>query len=57
MGDNAILLAMRSNEGDTNDAYERTCRRNDVWPDAEAILNRGWMDEKRHKTWIEEVLA
>lgn len=57
IGDNAILRAMLSNEGDTNTAYERMNERNDVWPDALEALRRGLDDERRHKQWLEDTLG
>lgn len=56
-GDNAILKAMLSNEVDTNTAYERLNSRADEWDDAKDVLKRGLEDERRHKSWIENVLA
>lgn len=53
MGDDAILLAMKSNEGDTNTAYERVNSREDKWPDSRDIIKRGLDDERRHKAWLE----
>ncbi len=52
MGDQAILAAMRSNEVDTNTAYERIVGHKNKWPDADEIVKRGLQDEKRHKTWL-----
>jgi hypothetical protein len=56
-GDRGILSAMRSNEGDTNDAYENACSRIDVPPHVLDVLQRGLADERRHKAWIERTLA
>lgn len=53
IGDDSIMMAMRTNEEDTNKAYERMCQHEDVWEDAKKLLQRGWDDEKRHKQWIE----
>lgn len=53
-GDKAILLAMKSNEGDTNTAYMRMKERLDVWDDAKDIIDCGLQDEQRHKKWLEE---
>jgi hypothetical protein len=57
LGDNAILLAMKTNEDDTNSAYERMNERDDIWEDAIETLANGLSDEKRHRAWIETVLA
>lgn len=57
IGDNTILRAMLSNEGDTNTAYERMNDRNDIWPEALEILKRGLDDERRHKNWLESTIG
>jgi len=57
VGDNTILHAMKSNEVDTNTAYETMHGRTDKWPDSEDIINRGLQDEKRHKAWLESTVA
>jgi len=56
-GDRGILSAMRSNEGDTNDAYENACSRIDVPPHVLDILQRALADERRHKAWIDRTLS
>lgn len=53
VGDNAILKAMKTNEDDTNTAYERLVNHANKWLDAELILNNGLADERRHREWIE----
>lgn len=53
LGDEAILRAMSSNETDTNTAYERITVHQHKWEDATDVLQRGLMDEKRHKAWLE----
>lgn len=55
VGDKAILLAMQSNEQDTNTAYERMTSRTDKWPDADTVLAQGFADERKHKAWLEQV--
>lgn len=50
MGDNSILKAMRSNEEDTNTAYERALAH--CPPEACDMLARGLEDERRHREWI-----
>lgn len=57
IGDTGILSAMRSNEIDTNYAYERMNAREDCWEDVVDILKRGLEDERRHKNWIETTLG
>lgn len=56
-GDTGILKAMKTNEDDTNTAYERLNSHMDKWPEAVAVLQRGLADEQRHRAWIENVLA
>ena len=55
-GDKAILGAMKTNEDDTNDAYERAVDREDVPASAVPVLERGLADERRHRQWIEETI-
>lgn len=50
MGDEAILKAMKTNEDDTNTAYERVAGK--APPEARAIVERGLADERRHRSWI-----
>ena len=56
-GDNAVLLAMKTNEEDTNTAYERVVKRDDLPSDVRPILERNFADEQRHKAWIEARLS
>lgn len=49
-GDEAILKAMKSNEDDTNTAYERALAHAPV--EARDVLQRGLEDERRHRSWI-----
>ncbi|MBW3567338.1 MAG: PA2169 family four-helix-bundle protein [Proteobacteria bacterium] len=50
MGDDAILKAMKTNEDDTNTAYERVAEKCPV--EARDIVTRGLADERRHREWI-----
>lgn len=52
-GDRAILIAMKTNEDDTNKAYERATERNDLPADLREVLMRGLSDERRHRAYIE----
>lgn len=52
IGDKAILEAMRSNEADTNTAYERAVGHPDLAPAALTLLERGLADERRHCEWV-----
>jgi rubrerythrin len=54
-GDDAILRAMRSNEDDTNEAYEAALEHAPA--DARDIVRRGREDEKRHWDWISAQLG
>jgi rubrerythrin len=53
IGDHTILIAMRSNEIDTNTAYERIAKRNDKPIELLDTIDRGLQDEKRHKAWLD----
>jgi rubrerythrin len=57
MGDKAILVAMKSNEHDTNTAYERAVNHQGRHGSTKEVLRRGLDDERRHRAWIEEALA
>jgi uncharacterized protein (TIGR02284 family) len=57
IGDKAILMAMKSNEDDTNKAYERVCSRSDLAPDLAKLLQQNLEDERRHREWIEKRLS
>jgi uncharacterized protein (TIGR02284 family) len=57
MGDSGILKAMKTNEDDTNTAYERAVAREDLTPHVRQVLQRNLADERRHRAWIEARLA
>jgi len=57
VGDRAILMAMKSNEDDTNIAYERASKRDDIPPGVRQVLTRNLSDERRHRAYIEQRLA
>jgi uncharacterized protein (TIGR02284 family) len=50
-GDRAVLMAMKSNEEDTNTAYERAMERNLPSPFAE-VISKNLSDERRHRAWL-----
>lgn len=50
MGDEKILKAMKTNENDTNTAYERVAQKCPI--EARDIIERGLADERRHCDWI-----
>ena len=57
LGDRAILMALRSNEVDTNAAYERLTIHEHRWPDGQSIIDRDLMEEHKHKKWLEMALS
>jgi len=54
MGDRTILLAMKTNEDDTNTAYERASKRDDLPQDLRAVVERCLQDERRHRAWMQQ---
>ena len=56
-GDKGILQAMKSNEDQTNAAYENAVNRADLSPHILGVLQRNLADERRHREWIEGRLA
>jgi uncharacterized protein (TIGR02284 family) len=56
-GDKGILQAMKTNEDDTNQAYERAAGRDDVTARGREVLERNLADERRHRAWIEAQIA
>lgn len=56
MGDESILKAMKSNEDDTNKAYERAVDHQDATPGVHETLRENLSDERRHRMWLEDVL-
>lgn len=56
VGDKMILKAMKSNELDTNIAYETMNDRDDMWSDAKGLIARALKDEHRHKAWLEATI-
>lgn len=57
VGDKAILMAMRTNEEDTNTAYERAFDHPEVAGELRDCLRRGLDDERRHRELIAKQLA
>jgi len=53
LGDRAILLAMKSNEEDTNTAYARAVGRDDLPAHLRDVIERNLNDERRHLAWVE----
>ena len=56
VGDKAVLRAMRTNEDDTNTAYERAAGFRDVPAATREVLERARDDERRHRAWIVSTL-
>lgn len=54
IGDGTILTAIKSNETDTNTAYERLNNREDIWPEVKDFLKQGLEDERKHKSWLSQ---
>ena len=57
INDRAIFFAMKTNEDDTNTAYERAVRRTDLPTAVRAVLERNLADEHRHRAWFEARLG
>jgi rubrerythrin len=57
IGDRAVLFAMKTNETDTNVAYERAAAHEAVPAPVRELLRRGLRDERRHRAWMERELA
>jgi uncharacterized protein (TIGR02284 family) len=51
-GDKAILMAMKTNEEDTNTAYERALEHDNLPITARDLISRNLADERRHRAWI-----
>ena len=52
MGERAVLQAMKSNEDDTNTAYERAASRSDLPTSAVPVIQSALGDERRHRHWL-----
>jgi hypothetical protein len=52
LGDRSVLAAMKSNEEDTNAAYQRALSRADVPAEVKVALERNLADERRHRDWL-----
>lgn len=56
IGDMTILKAMKSNEQETNGAYEDIVQRRHLPDEIKNILSQGLADERRHYAWFEATL-
>lgn len=52
IGDHAIIRAMKTNEDDTNTAYERAVQHKEVTPEVRTVLQSNLEDERRHRQWM-----
>lgn len=57
VGDKLILRAMKTNEVDTNTAYDRAVARDDLPEHVREVLLRNRDDERRHLAYIEKRIA
>ena len=54
VGDRAILMAMKTNEDDTNAAYEFATQRTDIDnEELRSLLHANLSDERKHRAWLE----
>jgi len=54
VGDRIVMAAMKTNEDDTNTAYERAVAHPEVDAETRVVLERNLEDERRHRVWIEQ---
>jgi rubrerythrin len=57
IGDRAVLTAMKTNEDDTNAAYEHILARGDLDEPLRDLLHQNLSDERRHRAWLEQRIA
>jgi rubrerythrin len=57
IGDRAILMAMITNEQDTNTAYERAINHEGFEADMITLLKKNLADERRHREWLQKAVA
>jgi uncharacterized protein (TIGR02284 family) len=57
IGDRVVLAAMKTNEDDTNTAYERAVAHPDLTDTWRELLERNLGDERRHRAWIERRIS
>jgi uncharacterized protein (TIGR02284 family) len=56
-GDKAVLTAMRSNEEDTNTAYERAVQNPAAPASVRELFRSALSDERRHRDYIDQQLS
>lgn len=54
VGDKLVLEAMKSNEDDTNLAYEKALNHPNLSMEVRRVLQLNLSDERRHRAWIEQ---
>jgi uncharacterized protein (TIGR02284 family) len=54
VGDRVVLAAMKTNEDDTNSAYERAIAHPNLTDEVRMVLEKNLADERRHREWIEK---
>ena len=57
IGDRAVLQAMKTNEDDTNTAYERAAAWSDLPQSAVPLIKVALGDERKHRNWLEKTIA
>jgi uncharacterized protein (TIGR02284 family) len=57
VGDKIVLAAMKTNEDDTNAAYERALNHPGLPPEVQTVLEQNLADERRHRAWIENRIS
>jgi uncharacterized protein (TIGR02284 family) len=57
VGDKIVLAAMKTNEDDTNAAYEKALDHRGLTEDARQLLQKNLADERRHREWIEKRIS
>jgi rubrerythrin len=54
MGDDAILMAMKTNEYDTVAAYENALKKDFLTAELRACCEQGLADERKHRDWMDQ---
>ncbi|MEZ4308313.1 MAG: hypothetical protein R3F14_09740 [Polyangiaceae bacterium] len=55
--DESIFAAMKSNEDDTNRAYERAVQTEGVPERILTVFEKNLADERKHREWLEQRVA
>jgi len=51
--DRAVMIAMKTNEAETNKVYERAVARNDIPDNLRFLFERAILDERRHRQYVD----